>query len=137
MSRDWTQEELHTASEAMKQNGYMGFEEFCHALEQKQPVKFDFQERNRKELVKDISEILKEKAQYMKMPTCAYKIGNYTIAKMEHLTRMQRKSHSRSSLVKKQLKNRTAGKQRNQTSYLLSSAPNFQRMHSQTQGQLI
>ena len=46
MSRDWTKEELHTASEVMKQNGYMGFEEFCHALEQKQPVKFDFQERN-------------------------------------------------------------------------------------------
>ena len=86
MSRDWTQEELHTASEAMKQNGYMGFEEFCHALEQKQPVKFDFQERNRKELVNDISEILEEKAQYMKMPTCAYQIGSYTIAKDGTLT---------------------------------------------------
>ena len=86
MSRDWTQEELHTASEVMKQNGYMGFEEFCHALEQKQPVKFDFQERNRKELVNDISEILEEKAQYMKMPTCAYQIGSYTIAKDGTLT---------------------------------------------------
>lgn len=86
MSRDWTQEELHTASEAMKQNGYMGFEEFCHALEQKQPVKFDFQERNRKELVNDISEILEEKAQYMNMPTCAYHIGSYTIAKDGTLT---------------------------------------------------
>lgn len=86
MSRDWTQEELHTASEVMKQNGYTGFEEFCHALEQKQPVEFDFQERNRKELVKDISEILEEKAQYMKMPTCAYQIGSYTIAKDGTLT---------------------------------------------------
>lgn len=27
MSRDWTKEELHTASELMKQNGHMGFEE--------------------------------------------------------------------------------------------------------------
>ena len=86
MSRDWTQEELHTASEAMKQNGYMGFEEFYHALEQKQPVRFDFQKRKRKELVKDISEILEEKAQYMKMPTCACQIGNYTITKDGTLT---------------------------------------------------
>ena len=83
MSRDWTQEELHTVSEAMKQNGYMGFEEFCHALEQ---VRFGFQERSRKELVNDISEILEEKAQYMKMPTCAYQIGSYTIAKDGTLT---------------------------------------------------
>lgn len=86
MSRDWTQEELHTVSEAMKQNGHMGFEEFCHALEQKQPVRFGFKERSRKELVKDISEILEEKAQYMKMPTCAYQIGSYTIAKDGTLT---------------------------------------------------
>ena len=81
MSRDWTKEELHTASEVIRQNGYMGFEEFCHALEQKQPVRFGFQERNRKELANDISEILEEKAQYMKMPTCAYQIGSYIIAK--------------------------------------------------------
>ena len=86
MSRNWTKEELHTASELMKQNGHMGFEEFCYALEQKQPVRFGFQERNRKELVNDISEILEEKAQYMKMPTCAYQIGNYTIAKDGTLT---------------------------------------------------
>ena len=32
MSRDWTREELNAASEMMKQNGHMGFEEFCHAL---------------------------------------------------------------------------------------------------------
>ena len=86
MSRDWTQGELHMVSETMKQNGYMGFEEFCHALEQKQPVRFGFQERSRKELVNDISEILEEKAQYMKMPTCAYQIGSYTIAKDGTLT---------------------------------------------------
>lgn len=47
MSRDWTKEELHTASEVMKQNGDTEFEEFWHALEQKQPVKFGFQKRNR------------------------------------------------------------------------------------------
>ena len=70
----------------MKQNGHMGFEEFCHAIEQKQPVSFDLRERDRKELVKDISEILGEKAEYLRMPTCAYRIGNYTVAKGGTLT---------------------------------------------------
>ena len=60
MSRDWTREELNAASEMMKQNGQMGFEEFCHALAQNQPVSFDLREKDRKELVKDISEILSE-----------------------------------------------------------------------------
>lgn len=86
MSREWTKEELNTASEIMKQNGEMGFEEFCHALEQKQPVGFELRDRERKELVKDISEILGEKAEYMRLPTCAYRIGNYTIAKDGTLT---------------------------------------------------
>ena len=86
MSRDWTREELNAASEMMKQNGHMGFEEFCHALAQKQPVRFELSERSRKELVKDISEILSEKAEYMRMPTCAYRIGGYTIAKDGTLT---------------------------------------------------
>ena len=86
MRREWTKEELNTASEMMKQNGHMGFEEFCQAIEQKQPVSFELRERDRKELVKDISEILGEKAEYMRMPTCAYRIGNYTIAKDGTLT---------------------------------------------------
>ena len=86
MSRDWTKEELNTASEMMKQNGHMGFEEFCRAIEQNQPVSFDLRERDRKELVKDISEILGEKAEYMRMPTCAYRIGDYTVAKDGTLT---------------------------------------------------
>ena len=86
MSRDWTKEELNAVSEMMKQNGHMGFEEFCHAIEQKQPVSFDLRERDRKELVKDISEILGEKAEYMRMPTCAYRVGGYTIAKDGTLT---------------------------------------------------
>ena len=86
MSRDWTKEELNTASEMMKQSGHMGFEEFCQVIEQKQPVSFDLRERNRKELVKDISEILGEKAEYMRMPTCAYRIGNFTVAKDGTLT---------------------------------------------------
>ena len=86
MSREWTKEELNTASEMMKQNGHMGFEEFCQVIEQKQPVSFDLREGHRKELVKDISEILGEKAEYMRMPTCAYRIGDYTIAKDGTLT---------------------------------------------------
>ena len=86
MSRDWTREELNAASEMMKQNGHMGFEEFCHALAQKQPVRFELSERSRKELVKDISEIMSEKAEYMRMPTCAYRVGGYTIAKDGTLT---------------------------------------------------
>ena len=55
-------------------------------LWQKQPVSFDLRDRERKELVKDISEILGEKAEYMRMPTCAYRIGDYTIAKDASLT---------------------------------------------------
>lgn len=86
MSRDWTKEELNTASEMMKQNGHMGFEEFCRAIEQKQPVSFDLREKDRKELVKDISEIMSEKAEYMRMPTCAYRIGDYTVARDGILT---------------------------------------------------
>ena len=49
MSRDWTKEELNTASEMMKQNAHIGFEELCQAMEQKQPVSFDLWERDRKE----------------------------------------------------------------------------------------
>ena len=86
MSREWTKEELNAASEMIKQNGHMGFEEFCQAIEQKQPVSFELRERDRKELVKDISEILGEKAEYMRMPTCAYRVGGYTIAKDGTLT---------------------------------------------------
>lgn len=67
MSRDWTKEELNVASAMMEQNGHMGFEEFCQVIEQKQPVSFELRERDRKELVKDISEILGEKAEYMRM----------------------------------------------------------------------
>ena len=86
MSRDWTKEELNAASEMMKQKGHMGFEEFFQAIEQKQPVSINLRERDRKELVKDISEILCEKAEYMRMPTYAYRIGDYTVAKDGTLT---------------------------------------------------
>ena len=86
MSRDWTREELNAASKMMKQNGHMGFEAFCHALRQNQPVSFELSERSRKELVKAISEILSEKAEYMRMPTCAYRIGGFTVAKDGTLT---------------------------------------------------
>ncbi|MBO5292048.1 MAG: virulence protein [Lachnospiraceae bacterium] len=55
-------------------------------MEQNQPVSFDLREQDRKELVKAISEILSEKAEYMRMPTCAYRIGGYTVAKDGTLT---------------------------------------------------
>ena len=32
MSRDWTQEELQSASKAMKAAGHLGYEEFCEHL---------------------------------------------------------------------------------------------------------
>lgn len=104
MSRDWTKEELNTASEVMKQNGYMGYEEFCQALEKKQSVGFDLGERSRKELVGDISEILGEKAEYMKMPTCAYQIGNYTLAKDSLLTWSADTADSDTELLLQKLK---------------------------------
>lgn len=34
MSRDWTEEELAAASEAMERMGYPGYEEFCKDLRQ-------------------------------------------------------------------------------------------------------
>ena len=33
MSRDWTPDEIQTASEAMKAAGHMGYEEFCEELD--------------------------------------------------------------------------------------------------------
>gem|GEM_PF-6127242 len=33
MSESWTSDELHTASEAMKRAGHMGYEEFCAELD--------------------------------------------------------------------------------------------------------
>ena len=33
MSRDWTQEELQAASKAMKEVGYLSYEEFCEQLD--------------------------------------------------------------------------------------------------------
>ena len=86
MSRNWTKEELGAASEMMKQTGHMGFEEFCQAIAQNQPVRFDLQERDWKNLAKEISEILGKKAEYMRTPTCACRIGDYTIAKDGTLT---------------------------------------------------
>lgn len=104
MSRDWTKEEMNAASEVMKQNGHMGYAEFCQALEKKQPVAFDLGERSRKELVKDISEILGKKAEYKKMPTCAYRIGNYTIAKDGSLTWSADTADSDNELLLQKLK---------------------------------
>lgn len=36
MSRDWTPEELQQASEIMKANGHMGYEEFCEHLDEQE-----------------------------------------------------------------------------------------------------
>ncbi|GAB2318628.1 hypothetical protein IRB23SM22_08860 [Alkalibacterium sp. s-m-22] len=33
MSRDWTQQELQSASKAMKTAGHLGYEEFCEQLD--------------------------------------------------------------------------------------------------------
>ena len=33
MSRDWTPEEIQTASKAMKEAGHMSYEEFCEELD--------------------------------------------------------------------------------------------------------
>ena len=79
----------------MKQNGHMGFEEFCHALAQNQPVSFDLREKDRKELVKDISEIMSEKAEYMRMPTCAYRIGGYTITALVEMAKNSKRITAR------------------------------------------
>ena len=40
---------------------------------------------DRKPLVKAISELTGEKAVYMKTPTCAYKIGDYTVTREGNL----------------------------------------------------
>lgn len=37
MSRSWTPEEVHKASEIMKAAGYIGYEEFCADLDEKMP----------------------------------------------------------------------------------------------------
>ena len=41
--------------------------------------------KDRKPLVKTISEFAGEKAVYMKMPTCAYQIGGYTVTREDNL----------------------------------------------------
>lgn len=33
MSKDWTEEELQTASKAMKAAGHLGYDEFCEHLD--------------------------------------------------------------------------------------------------------
>lgn len=33
MSRDWTQEELQSASKAMKEAGHLGYDDFCEQLD--------------------------------------------------------------------------------------------------------
>ena len=39
MSKDWTPEELQTASAAMKEAGEMGYEEFCAEIEEQEAKK--------------------------------------------------------------------------------------------------
>lgn len=88
MSRDWTNEELQAASAAMKAMGHMGYEEFCESIKevQRMELKVNLNGRNRKELVEAIAEFTGQQAVYMKVPTCAYKIGAFTVGKFGSLT---------------------------------------------------
>lgn len=88
MSRDWTSEELQAASAAMKAMGHMGFEEFCESIKevQRMELRVNLNGKSRKDLVAAIGEFTGEQAVYMKVPTCAYKIGNIMVGKFGTLT---------------------------------------------------
>lgn len=88
MSRDWTAEELQAASAAMKAMGHMGYEEFCESLKEvrRMELRVNLNGKNRKDLVAAIAELTGEQAVYMMVPTCAYKIGAFTVGKFGSLT---------------------------------------------------
>lgn len=88
MSRDWTAEELQVASAAMKAMGHMGCEEFCESLKEvrRMELRVNLNGKNRKDLVAAIAELTEEQAVYMKVPTCAYKIGAFTVGKFGSMT---------------------------------------------------
>ena len=87
MSKDWTAKELQAASEAMKQSGNMGYEEFCESLRKTSntAAHFDVKGATRKALVIALEEITGIEAVYQKAPTFAYTIGSITIDKEGNL----------------------------------------------------
>lgn len=101
MSRDWTAEELQAASAAMKAMGHMGYEEFCESLKEVRRMKLrvNLNGKNRKDLVAAIAELTGEQAVYMKVPTCAYKIGAFTVGKFGSLTIEEGSNDSKAELV--------------------------------------
>ena len=44
-------------------------------------IRFNVTGAKRKEMVKVISEALETRAEYQNMPTCAYKIGSFTVTR--------------------------------------------------------
>lgn len=101
MSRDWTAEELQAASAAMKAMGHMGYEEFCESLKEvrRMELRVNLNGKNRKDLVAAIAELTGEQAVYMKVPTCAYKIGAFTVGKFGSLTIEEGSNDSKAELV--------------------------------------
>lgn len=101
MSRDWTTEELQAASEAMKAMGHMGYKEFCESLKEvrRMELRVNLNGKNRKDLVAAIAELTGEQAVYMKAPTCAYKIGAFTVGKFGSLIIEDGATDSKAELV--------------------------------------
>lgn len=101
MSRDWTTEELQAASEAMKAMGHMGYKEFCESLKEvrRMELRVNLNGKNRKDLVAVIAELTGEQAVYMKVPTCAYKIGAFTVGKFGSLIIEDGATDSKAELV--------------------------------------
>lgn len=101
MSRDWTAEELQAASASMKAMGHMGYEEFCESLKEvrRMELRVNLNGKNRKDLVAAIADFTGEQAVYMKVPTCAYKIGAFTVGKFGSLTVEEGSNDSKAELV--------------------------------------
>lgn len=101
MSRGWTAEELQAASAVMKAMGHMGYEEFCESLKEvrRMELRVNLNGKNRKDLVAAIADLTGEQAVYMKVPTCAYKIGAFTVGKFGSLTIEDENSDSKAELV--------------------------------------
>lgn len=83
MSKDWTREELLTASTAMQKMGELGYEEFCKEIKEagRMEVKFDLTGTTRKELVKAAEQIVGAKATYKKLPILSYELEGFTFTK--------------------------------------------------------
>ena len=62
-------------------------------------LRVNLNEKNRKDLVAAIAEITGDQAVYMKVPTCAYKIGVFTVGKLGSLTIEDGVNDSKAELV--------------------------------------